>query len=324
LVSGVFLLSAITPAFSQVSQFGDPVVASANDFEIPRSQLEDAFITFRAIQTSNGQVLPDSQRREAEIAQVKRLIFTELLVRMATDGEKTRGTEQAENLIQDQITRARSETAFRQNLVSLGLTLEEFKKQVTDQGVSEEVMLRTLADKIAVTDEEVRKYYDDRPEDFKYPEQARVAHILISTVDQEQEQPMDAAKIEEQRQLAERILGLAKSGEPFADLVKQYSNDTASISSGGEYTISRGQMVPEFEAASFSMMPGQISDLVQTRYGFHIIKSLEKIPSRMEPFENVAADIRKRLELINLQKNIPDYMEQLLKENDFKLFEENF
>jgi PPIC-type PPIASE domain len=135
------------------------------------------------------------------------------------------------------------------------------------------------ADKL-VSDAEIDQYYSEHPTEF---EEVRVRHILINTQPQppgpdaakKGEQPKPPSK-EEARKKAEEALAKARKGEDFAALVKQYSEDPGSKDKGGEYTFGHGQMVPEFEKAAFALQPGQISDLVETQFGYHIIKLEER------------------------------------------------
>jgi parvulin-like peptidyl-prolyl isomerase len=138
------------------------------------------------------------------------------------------------------------------------------------------------ADKL-VSDAEVEKYYNDHQADF---EEVRVRHILIGTQPQQPPGP-DAAKKgeqpkapskEEARKKAEEALAKARKGEDFTALVKQYSDDPGSKDKGGEYTFSHGQMVPEFEQAAFALKPGEISEPIETQFGYHIIKLEERHP----------------------------------------------
>jgi parvulin-like peptidyl-prolyl isomerase len=134
------------------------------------------------------------------------------------------------------------------------------------------------ADKL-VSDTEIETYYGEHQGDF---EEVRVRHILISTqpppspdAAKKGEQPKAPSK-EEARKKAEEALAKARKGEDFAALAKQYTDDSASKDKGGEYTFARGQMVPEFERAAFALKPGEISDLVETQFGYHIIKLEER------------------------------------------------
>lgn len=310
-------------ASSEKPLFEDRVVAEGRNFEIRASELERDFTAFKANLAAQGQALPNSRRDAMERMLLDRMIFTRLLIKRATEEEKTAGKRKAKSLLETQRSRAGSETQFRQKVLSLGLSLEQFERQLTEQAISEEVLYRLLGDKIKVSDAQVREYYDEHPKDFQYPEQVEVAHILIASIDPATGQSYPPAVLAERRQLAESLCEKAKAGEDFTKLVEQYSEDPVSKNRGGTYTFPRGQMVPEFEAAAFSMDPGQISDVVESKYGFHVIKLIRKIPVRMESFENVADDIRDRLELIETQKHIPALKEQLMQEAEVKIYEEN-
>jgi parvulin-like peptidyl-prolyl isomerase len=139
-----------------------------------------------------------------------------------------------------------------------------------------------------ISDREIEQYYNDHKSDF---EEIRVRHVLVSTQPPPPEAPKDekdAAKDkpkpkqlskEEARQKAQALLDRARKGEDFAKLAKENSDDPGSKDKGGEYDFfSRGQMVPEFETAAFVLNPGQISDLVETPFGFHIIKLEDRRP----------------------------------------------
>ncbi len=124
-----------------------------------------------------------------------------------------------------------------------------------------------------------------------YSDQVRARHILISTVDQATNQPLEADAIAAAKEKAEALLERAKDGEDFATLATENTEDPGSKETGGEYTFGRGQMVPEFEEAAFNLEEGEISDLVATSYGYHIIKLEEKIPSTPEQIEQIEATL---------------------------------
>ena len=149
---------------------------------------------------------------------------------------------------------------------------------------------------------------------FQQPEKVHAAHILISTKDSTTNQDFSPEKKKEKKKLAEKVLQRAKKGEDFGKLAKEFSEDPGSKDAGGEYTFPRGQMVPEFEAAAFSMKTNQISDLVETSYGYHIIKLHDKIPSQKVEYAKVEKEIKERLQLMEIQKQLPDYLDKLKKE----------
>jgi len=140
-----------------------------------------------------------------------------------------------------------------------------------------------------VKDEEVKAFYDDNPQYFDRPEQVRAAHVLVLTQNKSDEEKAAAkTKIED-------ILKKAKAGEDFAALAKEHSEDPGSKDKGGEYTFTRGEMVPEFEEAAFKLKDGEISGIVETDYGYHVLKKLEHLKAGKVPFDEVTKKIKEFL-----------------------------
>jgi peptidyl-prolyl cis-trans isomerase D len=163
-----------------------------------------------------------------------------------------------------------------------------------------------LRQTIQISDAELKKQYDANKQQYEVPNQVHVQHILFRTVGQP-----DAA-VEEIRKKAEDVLKQAKKGAKFDDLAKKYSEDPGSKEKGGDLGwIRQGQTVPEFEKTAFSLAPGQISDLVKTQYGFHIIKVLEKQTAHTKPFEEVKDSIRTPLLLTEADKQASDTADQV-------------
>ena len=147
-----------------------------------------------------------------------------------------------------------------------------------------------LEQAVPVTDAELQRYYDQNKDQFRVPERVDVRHILLKTTDKPAtEEPKIKAK-------AEDIEKQLKAGANFADLAKKYSEDPGAAQTGGEYKgVTRGQMVPEFEQAAFSLKPGQISDPVKTTYGYHILQVEKHDDARLRPFEEVKSEIAANL-----------------------------
>ena len=124
------------------------------------------------------------------------------------------------------------------------------------------------------------------------------------------------------RKQALDILKRARAGEDFAKLAKEFSEDPGSKDTGGEYTFPRGQMVPEFENAAFSMNTNQISDLVTTRFGYHIIKVLEKLPAKKAELAEVNSKIKDYLVQEAIKKQLPDYYAKLKKDANVEILDE--
>ncbi len=147
-----------------------------------------------------------------------------------------------------------------------------------------------LRQRSPVTEDEEKVYYQNNINQYKVEDKAHVAHILFKTVGKTD------AEVAEIKKKAEDVLNKAKHGAKFADLAKEYSEDTSKDKGGDLDWIVRGQTVPEFEAAAFSLPKGAISDLVKTQYGFHIIQVIDRQNARTMTFDEVRPAILAQLQ----------------------------
>ncbi|HEV7967143.1 MAG TPA: peptidyl-prolyl cis-trans isomerase [Candidatus Acidoferrales bacterium] len=161
------------------------------------------------------------------------------------------------------------------------------ERRTVDYAVLDLAQLRQRA---PVTEDDEKVYYQKNIDQYKLEDRAHVAHILFKTVG------MTDAEAAEVKKKAEDVLNKAKHGGNFADLAKQYSEDTTKDKGGDLGWIVRGQTVPEFEAVAFSLPKGSISDLVKTQYGFHIIEVVDRETARTQTLDEVKASIVTQLQ----------------------------
>lgn len=324
----VCLSAADQPAQTTSAGAGtDPVVAKGTGFEIKRSQVEEAFDTTKAQAMAAKSQVPDDATLKPLV--LDHLISNQLLLTQATDADKKNAQDKVEKTIADARKRFGTEELFNAQLKAMGKTLDQVKKELTENFVCQEVITRSLINTVIIPEAEVQKFYDENPDKFSQPEQVRAAHVLISIKDptdkappaQQRDLPDD--KKAEKRKLAEDVLKKAKAGEDFAKLAKDYSDDPGSKDKGGEYTFGRGQMMPTFEAAAFGQDVGKISELVNTPYGYHIIKTLEKIPARKTPLTEVSEKIRQFLQNKEAKQQIPAFLTKLRKEANVEVLDES-
>lgn len=145
---------------------------------------------------------------------------------------------------------------------------------------------KTVASKLTLSDELLRKAYNEQLERFRMPERVRVRHILVGTSDKS-----DAEKAELKKK-ADGLLQQLKGGADFAKLATANSDDPGSAGKGGDLEwVVRGQTVPEFEQAAFSLKPGQLSEVVSTMFGYHILRVDAREQGRLRPFEEVRDEL---------------------------------
>ena len=298
---------------------GEGVIAKGKGVTVTQDQLDDAFIAYKASLAARNQNIPESMRAEVEAKLLDKLIVTQIMMQRATPEDKEKGSASAEKISTDAEKRFSSPELFKQQLLASGLTYKEFKEKLLEQAICEQVLEREVKPTINITDADVKKYYDENPTRFEQPEMVRASHILISTVNPNTRKPLPA----DEKQLREKKINDLRArvmkGEDFAKLAKEYSDDLPSKEKGGEYTFARGQMVKPFELAAFNLKTNEVSQIVESPFGYHIIKLHEKIPPKKLEFSAVSKDIREGLIQKELQAKMPEYFEKLKKEAGVEL-----
>ena len=187
---------------------------------------------------------------------------------------------------------------------------------MTNDQLASELLKREVADKISVSDKEARTYYQLHRDAYKTPETMRVRHILVK-VDKD-------ADLEARKAASEKALSLLKrirAGEDFGKVAEEFSDDAGSKAKGGDLGFfQKGQMVPEFEKAAFSLKPGEVSDIVETKYGYHIIKCEEKRAAGVVPFEEVKKGIVEKLLKQTTASKIEEYVNNRMAEEKVEFF----
>jgi peptidyl-prolyl cis-trans isomerase D len=177
------------------------------------------------------------------------------------------------------------------------------KKRATYQVPERRVVRYALLDinqirqGIQISDDQLKAQYQTNIQSYQVPNRVHVEHVLLMTVGKTD------AEVAEIQKKAEEVLKQAKKGGKFEDLAKKYSEDPGTKDKGGDLGwIVQGQTVAEFEKTAFSLEKGQISDLVRTKYGFHVIKVLEKETAHTKPFDEVKESLRTPLALSEADK----------------------
>ena len=175
--------------------------------------------------------------------------------------------------------------------------------------------LNQLKQNTPVTDDELKAIYQQNIQQYEVPDRVHAEHILLTTVGKTD------AEVSEVKKQAEDILAQArKKGSNFEELAKKYSEDPGSKTKGGDLGwLVHGQTVPEFDKAAFSTPKGEISDLVRTQYGFHIIKVLDKENAHTKPFDEVKDSIRTPYLLQKVDQeaaNIADQMSSQIRQSN--------
>jgi len=193
-----------------------------------------------------------------------------------------------------------------------GQSFEQWKQQRQfEKGIAYQKLFESrFDDKVNITEEDARKYYSENQQQFEIPEQVRASHILIKpdTSDPNVEPALAKAAAKAK---AEELLKQIKDGDDFAELALANSGCPSSARGGDLGFFSRGRMVPAFEEAAFALEVGQVSDIVETKFGYHIIKVTDRKDASVTMFEQAKDDILKLLTQTRQAELAKEYIESL-------------
>lgn len=263
---------------------------------------------------------PDQQQNRA------RVLFQGAVEDLVT-GAVLRAQAAKQKIVPDQAIVDKEMQAIAQRYASP----EEFQKALQSQGGTEAGLRKSLEENLAVqklleeaakvapapTDAEIQKFYNDNPTKFDLPERVRAAHILLSV------DPKSTA--EQKAEIRKKLEGIRADIEAgkiaFADAATKFSQDKGSASTGGDLGFfTRGQMVKPFEDAAFSALPGTLTPVVETAYGFHIINVMEKKPAGKATLEDTKEKIREYLDQTAKRKVVRDFLANLKTQTTIERF----
>jgi len=266
----------------------DPnAAARVNGVAISRSDLDKSFNSRIQEKGMDTQMIVNPDRyKEVQLEVLEELIIRELLWQ---DAQKKNFVANDEDLRKAMI-RAKnsfpSETEFKLHLAINRYTENDYAENLRQQLSVGELVYKDIAQGLSVSDAEIHAYYVSNTERFRAPAQVHARHILIKV-----DKGADGNVREEAKKQIEDILNEARGGTDFAELAKKHSQAPSGPKGGDLGFFSRGKMVKPFEEAAFALKPGEISGVVQTIYGYHIIKVEEK----KEPQILAEKDVREQI-----------------------------
>jgi peptidyl-prolyl cis-trans isomerase C len=280
------------------------VLARVNGEAISKSDFDRAV---QAVEARAGGPVPAEQRDQVLRGVLDQLIGYKVLAQET----KTRKVDVPDAEVDARIGQIRgqfpNEETFTQMLAQRKLTLDQVKSDARQDMAIAKMIEDEIAAKVAVKPEQVTDFYAKNPDQFKEGESVRASHILIAVP-----KGADAAAKAQARAKAEGILKDVKAGKDFAALAKEHSADPGSAANGGDLGFfQQGQMVGPFNDAAFSLAPGTTSDLVETDFGFHIIKVAEKKAGRTIPLEEVKPQVEQYLQQMNRQEQTEAFVNGL-------------
>ncbi len=199
---------------------------------------------------------------------------------------------------------------IRSQIEARGRDFDEFKQQIQRQLGYNKLFQSQHIEAVDISEDEVKQYYSEHSEDFVTPERVRASHILIKPDESDPNTDPNQAKAEARAKI-EELLKQIQNGEDFAELAKVHSACPSSVRGGDLDFFGRGQMVAPFEKAAFELKPGQVSDIVETEFGYHIIKVTDHNDAVVIPFDQAKDSIIAQLRHSRQREIVEQYIQSL-------------
>lgn len=292
--------------------------AVVNGTVITMEEMERGVTFAREQAMSRGQRLDEKQVNEVRKDTLEKLIDSELLYQESKRAGFSADPKELEETFAGWRQRFPSEEEYKRTLDKLHITEQEMRTVMEKGLATKQYVTVTFLEKAEVSDEEMKKYYDEHPDFFQKPEEIRASHILIMIKPDAPEEEKEKA-----RKKLEDIQEKLKQGEPFDQLAKEHSECPSSEQGGDLGPFSRGRMVKPFEDAAFDMEVDEVSEVVQTNFGLHLIKVTEKKEAGSVPFEEVKDRIAEFLKHKKAEEAVQEKLEELKKTAQIDTFLKN-
>jgi len=314
-ITAVLTLLGVCAFAFAADQAASDKVAVVNGVTISKSEFDRELDFFVRRAAPGGQQLPDFQMAKMKNEVLDSLIDRELLFQES----QKKGIHVKPETVTEQLNKIEqkypNKDEFKKLLTDMGLTESEVKAQIERGMAIQELIDKEVADKINVSDEESKSFYDKNPQLFEQPEQVKASHILIKV----EAEATDSQKAEARKKI-ESVQQKLKNGEDFATLAKTYSEGPSGPNGGDLGYFRRGQMVKPFEDAAFSLQINETSNIVETQFGYHLIKVVDKKPANKMDYAEVKDRLNDHLKQQKMDAEAGVYIDNLRKDAKIEKF----
>jgi peptidyl-prolyl cis-trans isomerase C len=262
------------------------VLARVNGEEVRKADFE---LMIRNIELGKGPI-PAERRDEVLRSVLDQLITYTVLKQEAKNRSLSVTDAEVDARLQAMRSQFPDEETFKKALADRGMSLERLRSDARDDMNISKMLEAEVEAAGPASDADAQAFYEKNPEKFQRGESVRASHILLLVGED-----ADEATRKKTRAQIDELWKRAKAGEDFAKLAQEHSQDGSAANGGDLDFFTRGQMVPEFDNAAFALQPGQISDVVTTQYGFHVIKVTERRPASAVPLAEVNDRVKQYL-----------------------------
>lgn len=309
-VATLFLASAAQAAMA------DRIVAIVNDQVITLSELNEAFQPFQAqLAASYAGAARERDVAEHKATLLERMIDSLLMEQEARKAGITIRDEEVSAAIGEILERRKlSQEDLVRSLQREGATLAAYRKGMRDQLMRIRLIRRSLQAKVAVTDEEIGAYYLKHREDYEGKEAVRLRQIVLP-LPRGGGESARARLRDEAAQIHRHLL----AGEPFEQLLAQYSQGAAAATGGDVGFVERGVILSEVEDVAFALPVGQISGVIESPVGFHILQVLDRRGAGLKGIEAVREEIREKIDQEKMEKKFEEWLTELRKKSHIEI-----
>lgn len=313
LACALFALVFLTLSVSCQGNGGGKAIATVDGTPVTEAQLDEAAKAYQNQLSLQGRNVTDEQLTSIRGEILESLIRKTALLNEAEEmGVTVEDSEVKEEL--DKIKeRFPSDEQYEQALESQGYTEESLRGEIRDDLIISGLIDREVLDDIELSEEEIVSFFEENSNYFVIPESVTASHILIQ-VAQDATEEEDA----EAREKIDAILVDLNEGADFAETAKEESEGPSATSGGDLGTFGRGKMVPEFEEVAFSLEPGELSDVVKTQFGYHIIYVRDREEGRTQSLDEVREDITEYLKQRRGESQVDEYINSVVEDADIE------
>jgi peptidyl-prolyl cis-trans isomerase C len=314
----IFLLSIIAANISALAQTQAPAadkVATVNGTAISREAYDREVNLYQQRAAREGQQLPEFQLQMVKKQILDRMIETELLYQDSRKKDIRIESQAVENQMDDIKKRFPNDAEYQKAIKQMNLSDAIIREQIEKGLAINELVKTQIAEKVKISDGETKEFYNENLDRFKQPEEVKASHILIK-VDADATESQKA----EARKKIEDVQAKLNKGEDFAALAKEYSEGPSSTRGGDLDYFKRGQMVKPFEDAAFALEIGQVSEIVETPFGLHLIKVFDKKPAGVMAYNEVKDRLEQHLKQQKVKQGVDLYLDGLKKDANIEKF----
>jgi peptidyl-prolyl cis-trans isomerase C len=315
IIAAVATCLLIGSAWADDATSSDRMAASVNGIPILKSQYERELSTFQKQAAQKGRPLNETDLTTVKSRILENLIDAEILYQQSQK-EGVKVDDQAINKQIETIKKRFSdEAAYQKALEGMDVSEEEIRTKIRRGLAIKQLIDTDVLQKIAITNEETKKFYNNNPNLFNQKEQIKASHILIKVAPD-----ADESKKIQARKKIEAVQKKVRQGEDFGLLAKTNSEGPTAQRKGDLGYFGRGRMVKPFEDAAFALNVGEVSKIVETQFGYHLIKVIDKKPPRTIPYKEVQQKLEQHLNKEKEKTEIQGYIENLKKSATIKRF----